>query len=294
MPPTNWTPEQDETIRTVFPSLGPQAVAERLNRSYCAVRSRAVRLGVRTKRRWTPEEDQQLRASYKKEAAAEIAARLRRTFPAVVQRAAALGLADKYEKRPSKTPQFIARYRRLHARGLSDAEIAVKLGTDRPYLNALRRELGLPDNRCSRHSLSLSRARLKEQLARAGACSFAELRHRRIKALNRSYGLPEDLAPRELQIVLVLARGPATKAAICRELGLSYANPQKALNAGNKGFGRNYLSRLQKRGLVARTRMPCRGGYAALGVTGPQWLFMLTGEAMELLAKEGTDANPGN
>jgi hypothetical protein len=293
MPRREWTADEDAVLHEQYRDVGPVLLAARLGRTTDSVRTRANDLGLTTRMYWTPAEEEVVRRDYQRQPLSELALALGRTAAAVAQKAAHLGVARRNQKRPAWTPEIEARYRALHAAGLCDNEIVPILGGDRPWLNAHRRRLGLPSNKNSQRYRDRMRKQLGDQLERAGVTTFAELRHRKTRQLNRQYGLPEDLALRELQIVLVLAGGPKTKSQICAVLGLSWQPGragQKSLHSGRTS--NSYLGDLARRGLIVRVRLPGTGGKGPSVQGVEQNVYMLTAQAMDLLAKGGADARP--
>lgn len=57
----HFTPEEDDVIRAVYPTRGPQACARMLDRTACSCQNRARKLGVRSRtcrrERWTEQEE---------------------------------------------------------------------------------------------------------------------------------------------------------------------------------------------------------------------------------------------
>jgi hypothetical protein len=175
------------------------------------------------------------------------------------------------------------RLRAMHADGRADAEIAAALGVWDVTVLAWRRKLGLPPNYRPGQGTPAGRARANAALALArpaGGRSYWRRAKAAWAALAESYGLPADLSPREVGILVRLAGGPMTLAAIRAELGggqlasLSPPNP------------RRYLPYLARRGLVARVRRTAGAGCGVRGGRRPD-LYFLTAAAADLLAKGG-------
>ncbi len=95
----------------------------------------------------------------------------------------------------------------------------------------------------------------------------------------------EDLAVRQVQIVVLLAGGPLDVPAIQTGLGISkygmLLNPRK-INGKPITKATTYLSDLCRRGLVLR--VSAANGMPATS-KAPKWKYMLTAAAMDLLAK---------
>lgn len=242
-------------------------------------------------RRWTEAELETLRREYRRTRCEALARKLKRTWASVAQKAEKLGLGRKYGRRPAWTPELEAKYRALHAAGWTDAEVAREWGREsvlRVWLNAHRRRLGLPSNRSKNPRFrARCREKLRRQLERAGKKTFADLRHDRCRAFARSYGLPEGLQPRCVQIALCLLTGPKTKSQICAAIGLTF-NPLKKhpTNCLNAGAGRStYLSVLGRHGLVVKQRIPGSGGKGPSVRGVEQNRYALTPLALDLLTR---------
>lgn len=176
----------------------------------------------------------------------------------------------------------LPRVRRLWEEGRTDAAIARELGTDRKTVAGYRRRLGLPP----RWTL----AELMRQRHAAGmlAVRDAAVAARRAE-LPARYGLPADLAPVQVAVVLALAGGPLTAAALADRCGRAArpCHPTPFHRFGNRSVGgKNYLTDLRRRGLVAFVRRHKPKGSGPGRADG---LFLLTAAAMDLLtAKEPT------
>jgi DNA-binding CsgD family transcriptional regulator len=173
----------------------------------------------------------------------------------------------------------------LHAQGLSDHDIAERLGISRPYIGRLRRRMGLKTlGHTSVSFVTKQRAhglRRKAELFMAtGIRSLYSLdgeRHRiKARALAARYGLPTDLLRVQTAIVVALAVGPQSAEGLAERLGRP-AGPtgyHRFNSSSTQRCGaRNYLTSLIRRGLVERiSRQPLPP------------LYMLTAQAVELLA----------
>ena len=97
-----------------------------------------------TKRRmYTAAERATIHQHYHSATGIELAAMLGRTMSSVHQAAARMGLS----KQPRMPADTLEQVRSLHARGLTDADIARELGLARRTVTYLRRKrLGLPTN----------------------------------------------------------------------------------------------------------------------------------------------------
>jgi AraC-like DNA-binding protein len=241
-------------------------------------------------RRWTPAEDAAIRAGYETEGVEDLAVGLSRSVPAVYQRAVKLGLTATV-CHIDWTPAVAARFAELHSLGWSDAEVAADLGCIRGTVSRHRRAAGLPSNRGSAHCRGRCAERYRRQMARLGVSNSHELVAIAARQLAERYGLPSDLRPRHVQIVLALVSGPLTKRQVCEAIGLSLdvKRPVRALHSADGHW--TYLGGLIARGLVKRVRLPIPGGGRGR-FRGPQNVYMLTPQAMNLLTK-GEDRATG-
>jgi hypothetical protein len=93
-----------------------------------------------------------------------------------------------------------------------------------------------------------ARAGFQRRLARDGVASLVEIRWRNARAKLAPHGWPEDLRPREVQILdLLWQRGPQTRRQMCVALGLPWKGSRRSLKAHGGG---SYLGALMRRGLV--------------------------------------------
>ena len=205
------------------------------------------------RRAWTQLEVDTVRRLYSTHSAAAIGKLLGRPAHSVYNQAFALGL--KKLVHADTGPALHAFLRSKHALGWSDAEIAdawsklqgAPLG--RKTLCDHRRKLGLPNNAFSDRRRRAVAAKTREQLAKAGLKSLAEVRvvayrDRAVKA-----GWPADLRPRAVQILNVLwDRGPMTRRELADAIGMPWKGSRKSL-VSNDPEG-SYLAHLIKRGLV--------------------------------------------
>lgn len=120
-----WTPEEDATVRDLYPAQSAHAIAATLGRTENAVWIRAVRVLGLEKRDvpapWTEGELDELRRCYPVEPPVEIAKRLGRTASAVYQQAKVLGL----DSRKMLIGKAVAHH---YFRGIETAEQAYFLG----------------------------------------------------------------------------------------------------------------------------------------------------------------------
>lgn len=194
-----------------------------------------------------------------------------------------------------------ARVRRLWEQGLTDPQIARRLGVNSWNVRACRRRLGIvskyatklgqPHSPATRAKLS---AGLKCRLEAAGVRSLCQLgeeprNKRQRRELARRYGLPEDLYLAQVQILLALADGPKTLAELVAATGRgSRKHRYDHAFHYRKAPGSCYLSDLARRGLILRART-CRGKGHGSGA-GPG-LYLLTPLAMDLMTRTKEDTH---
>jgi hypothetical protein len=115
-----WTRRDEHLLRSIYPWLPISEVAEVLERTEKAVRSRAKIIHVRRHhanyRKWTAGEEKILRSQYPDVQTWKIAKRLRRRIFVVYQHAAKLGL--------QKSPAYIAAKKKLEAERLQASGVA--------------------------------------------------------------------------------------------------------------------------------------------------------------------------
>lgn len=208
------------------------------------------------RRRWTEAERETLRCSYATVAASELAMRLDRSVSSVYQEALKLGLQKVQHVKTGLA--FRAELRRLHALGFSDAEAAGELGCERHTVGDWRRRLGLCSNARSERVRAKVRATTARQVAEAGVASLGEIRALAFRQFAAESGWPEDLRPRAVQILDLLAiRGPMTRREIAEAIGMPWKGSRKSLTS-NDAEG-SYLAHLMARGLVVSLGRVVRG-----------------------------------
>lgn len=212
-------------------------------------------------RPWTSQEKAHVRRHYRKKTAREIAADLGRSVSCVHKRAADLGLTI---KRRGWTDAMTRRLRWRHGLGWTDVQIAKEIGLSREWISEQRRKLGLPVN--TETIRRIARQNVKKQLRTLGLSSPTELRTRAYRNFAKENGWPEDLRPREVQVLNALAAQgvPMTRQELAAAIGMrsdpgEYARGQRNLLCGN-GKGGTYTASLARRGLV--TILPHSGPLA--------------------------------
>lgn len=93
MNPRPWTPAAEATLREHYGQMRLDALSILLDRTECAIKTRAQRLGLGQRQFWTPEEDARFIAEYPHNTdTADLARRMGRTEKALYGRAKTLGL----------------------------------------------------------------------------------------------------------------------------------------------------------------------------------------------------------
>jgi hypothetical protein len=250
----HWTPEENEVLRREWPTTEDTwALAARLGVTYEQMRWQCLRLHVVRRPRWTEKERQVIRDMYGQEPAAAIAAVLGRPVKQVYDAACTMGLA--YTRRT--TQDHRDHIRRRNAEGATDAEIAIEIDFSRNIVSRIRREMGLASNGDPRLPAMRSRVSVgvQRQLLRLGVKSMSELKKLGYRRFARDSGWPEDLRPRSVQILNLLAQAgtPLSRLQIAggigarTEFGKAHA-ARKLLHSNDPEGG--YLAHLTARGLV--------------------------------------------
>jgi len=256
-----WMAVDDRLLRRHYATANLRELADRLGRTYVAMRCRANKIGLKTHRKqaWTEAEKAFLRANYGpgKMTARQCAEALGRTLAMVFNRVFILRL--NWHHRTVIDAAFLRRVKRLHASGLTDAEIARKVGCERHVLNRVRQQLGLAVN--AEGVRRIHRANNARQRITLGIKNPVELWLRAHQRYAREHGWPEDLGPRAVQILDALyALGPRTRLQLAVDIGLPRARRgeldrislnQMFMDNGAVGRGANsYFGTLAAMGLV--------------------------------------------
>lgn len=233
---------------------------------------------------YTAAEMDLVRRRYGELTAAELAARIHGTPRAarlIYRLAHRIGLRKWPDCREHYEP-----VRRLHAEGLTDADIASRLGLDRRYVSTIRADrLRLPVNADAVRAAG--RRAVAAQRRTLGIRSSGDLRRWAYRKFARERGWPEDLRPRAVQILELLAvAGPLDRWQIAEGIGwnvgrsLKGKHGQRFLLASNDPEG-SYTAHLLKRGLVVyqiRSRSSGRQGIGRL-----PGLYMLSPAALDIV-----------
>lgn len=245
-----WLSCDDDCLRLLYGKRSNAELGWWLGRTAGAVKARANVLGLQTGRcvPWTEAEISLLREQYAQRTAADLAAELGRPVSQVTNELQRLGLR-KFRRPFARTPQAEQRLRDLHAQGWTDSEIARDLDVERHSIHAWRKQLGLACNKHSERARRRVAANTAEQVRAAGLKSLAEVRSRARRSWARQCGWPEDLRPRAVQILnLLAAHGPMTRRQIADAAGMPWKGTRKSLVSMDPEG--SYLAHLVARGLV--------------------------------------------
>lgn len=199
--------------------------------------------------KWTIAEDAFLRSWYGRKSAKDLAVSLSRTSSSVYQRANKLGLIQKQDKREIRARKSIIKS--LLKRGMSDSEVANRVGMDRRALTEMRNRMGVPANgRNARYKKRVAK-KTRDQCRKAGVASLAEIRVKRFCEFVEELGWP-GVSVRAAQIAEALYRlGPMTRKQICKVIGLPWRGSRKTLSTSRVPGG-SYMAELQRAGFVLR------------------------------------------
>jgi hypothetical protein len=281
----DWTTAEEDFFCDHYGvDLSPAKIAAALGRTIGSVRAlaRHVEDGRPKRRFWSAAELADLTAHYGKQPARVIAARLGRSVGMVHRHARKIGLGRAV---PPYGPREQDLIRELAGLRWCNACIARRLGrakeaTGRYEVRMWRRRLGLPavgtlgtSGECPT-CVAKIRATTAEQCRKAGVRSLAEVRGLAFRDYARRHGWPEDLRPRAVQILEVLARcGPMTRPQIAEAIGMPWRGTRSSLKS-NDAAG-SYLAELQRRGLVDRSGRIVKGQGVGKSIS----LYALTTEA---------------
>jgi len=158
--------------------------------------------------------------NYGKMPTAQIARVMGKSVGSVYRAAERFGLSEK-NPHHGRNAKFVAFVRDCHAKGWSDAETAAAWGCERHTAERARNRLGLPHNAYSEHRRRRVAEKTQQQLRKAGLPSIGHLRVEAFKKYARDHGWPEDLKPRQVQILeLLWVNGPMTRENIGQALGM--------------------------------------------------------------------------
>lgn len=252
--------------------------------------------------RWTDEEKQLLRDLYPTVPMTQLVARFKRSAAAIYVRAQVLGLGGtRRPQHPNQFPQeFLDQVRALHAEGHTDSAIGRRMkqfqhkSDPHRSVTMIRKKLGLPVNRHSVHEAG--RRAIESQRKTLGIRHGGDLRALSYRRYAGECGWPEDLPPRAVQILNVLAEhGPQTKLDLARLIGMPTnkigSNGSLKLLTGSshsnlmRGHG-TYTGLLMSRGLILQQhRSVGAGNGKKQGLGRLPSVFILTPAAIDLREK---------
>ena len=203
-----WSPREIELLRTLYPIMPYEEVAETLGRSHDAVKMKARKLALRKMEFWSAQDDQLLRDSYQEQSFDRMAQRLGRTLLAVKARALTQGLEAKV---PHWTQEEI-RFLQDSYRTIDLEVIAQELGRTRAATAKKAREMGLVRYR---HWAREDAQRLRELYPRSTAHELADRLGRSCQTIRyraRQLGLCKQGRPVESHTISSPRRERAAKA----------------------------------------------------------------------------------
>lgn len=260
-----WKPHEIALVRDNYGEVAAAELAEFIGRTVDQVRDMARKLGVTRSiaraEAWTEGQLAALRRDYGKKPAAEIAAEIGRTVSSVYQRARTEGLGNVIRPWSDAETETL---KAMNADGVPDSRIAAALRRDRHAVSARRKALGLPSREKGEMWRQAISAGVKRQCARLGLSGPTELRTAAFRRFARESGWPEDLRPREVQILNVLAdRGvPMTRLELAEAIGMRTdriaSRGTLELLTGN-GPGGTYTATLIRRGMLLKLKRAAPG-----------------------------------
>jgi hypothetical protein len=276
-----WSAEETECLGLHWGKRPTRELAKQLGRTAGALKQRAVKLGLDAGRGHTPAELEAVRSLYSTHTAREIAERLygtesQRKLNRVLKIIDKLKL-PKWHYWPGET---LDRVRALHADGLTDGQIARRMPTvfapgdvGRLQARHIRRRLGLPANKGTESYCEASRQAVRNQMVSLGLANLNGLRKMAHERYAARYGLPPDLRPPQVRMVLALVNGPLTIPELKAAIG---ARPDSQVL--HNEHCTTYQADLVHRGLLARIPTGIGGS-----TRGPRVRYLLTAACLDLL-----------
>lgn len=184
------------------------------------------------------------------------------------------------------TDTALVRLKPLWEEGRGIKSIARTLGVSRVTLRRWLAQLGWVNTRA--RSLPIRRATYYANAAANAVRALAQINGQRWRAeaaeLARRYGLPEDLHPIQVRVLVALAGGPKG----VRDLASAATNrnPDRGFGAFNtpaRPWRGNLLTDLAKRGLIVKVQ-----SYRAFGQGRNPAVYLLTPTAMVLMSQGET------
>lgn len=282
-----WTDETDEVLRESYRSAPIAALAARLGVNRGTVCRRARSLGLLLPRLWSAEQLAQLREHYGRLPTPQVAALVGKTVHQVHAKASGLRLGFGWRQRLGD--RHDAEIRELSAQGYPDDEIAGVLDVGRKAITHRRQQLGLPDNSRSERVRQRIARKTQDQCRAAGVRTLAQVRRLAYDAFARESGWPQDLRPRAVMILNLLAAAgvPLTRRQICEGIGMRWKGPRASL-VSNDERG-SYLAYLASRKLVLR--LPKAHQVLGKGRGKSLDLYCLGEAALEILVRRAEEAS---
>jgi len=239
-------------------------------------------LFTRGRRTWCCRHRALVKRNYGKMPIAQLAALVGHSITAVRQTAWKMGI----KLHPHLPRRVYDDVRQAHAEGLTDADIARRLGINRRTTQDIRRRLGLSISRGA--ILEAQRRGIISQRRTLGLRGGGNLRGWAHRRFARERGWPEGLRPRAVQILEVLAvAGPLNRWQIAEKINWNWqrsvrdkVHGQRHLLSSNDPEG-SYLANLLKRGLVVYQRVQRKSGRRGIG--RQPGLYMLSPAALDVI-----------
>jgi hypothetical protein len=268
-----WDDAEDYYLRQWYHRKPLEDVAFDLDRTGSGVKQRARKLGLSAGRFLTPAEIRFIQQHYHKLPTVKIAARLRRSVDGIRRAAVRHGAARHLTPTGEAFGEFV---REKVAAGWCNSCIVRAwherfhdtLPMHKGTAEVWRIRLGLPPSQgqtTCQPCKERTRETTRRQLAAAGLPSIGWLRVMAFREFARDNGWPEELYPREVQILNALAaRGvPMTRLELAQAIGTRTdrigCNHSPALLIDSGRYG-TYTAGLTKRGYLIRMRNAVRGG----------------------------------
>ena len=233
------------------------------------------------RRPWEDYEDEYLRRYYKRgESMEAIRSNLDRTAASIYRRVRLLGIQEPISF--LSDAELIEEIKRRHPEGWTDPEICDELksrtgvSVNRHRVGRLRKRLGLTSNALSPRQRARTSAKTREQVAKAGVSTLAELRLKRWQKWKRDLGWPEELTVRAVQAAeLFYRRGPMTRLQLCAAMGIDPVKSLQRIQPTSNAKGGTVLAELQRAGLVMRLPKQVPSGRMRNGIVNKVSLYLL-------------------
>lgn len=275
-----WSDAHVELVMRDYGRVPSRELAAAVGRTVGALKQKARKLGLVASRAYTADEERMVRELYASHTADQIAVALYGTDAKILR---VRKLVEKLglRKWPQWSSDVLDRVRALHAKGLTDSQIARRMGREfrdgddgRLQVRHIRLRLNLPANVDTKPACAARRRAVRRQFQTLGLSNPNELRQRAHRRFAAQYGLPEDLRPAQVRMVLALLEGPLTLPQLKEAIG---ARADSGLIHNERKT--TYQADLVGRGLAARVPNGVGGR-----TKGPRALYMLTAACLDLLA----------